>query len=632
MYFGGALKQNEDKRERGEDYDEQLHKEYEQEFECKSRWLQHFKLMDDLMSDPDGIETRPLSGLNAVNYLDPGGLVKHASWVFHPVTKALIEIGYEEGKDLDAAPYDWRIPPSMLESRDSYFSNTMKQIESMYGKNDNTPVVLLCHSMGCKTCHYFLNFAKQKAGQEWIEKYVHTYFPVGAPHLGAPKSLRGTIVGDKMGLDAFLSEEEALISARSFGSVPWMYSSFLPEGTPPTAYLKREGVLHFTIDKFDVAEMGRERKNKPTKLRLAVTYNNNTLYSSYHAPEGDDFTITFPETFTFAAPPDLSSENTAKDTIRVSLYEPGLHLDEKVGCCTYISEFLRGIVDIMFPVEYWRWCPCVKAHSTVSGAIEGAALTAANVTTAALGTASLLATTVQRNLSDELTVSNNPAEFSLQLRFGNLRKMRKELWAGDKPRRDVVSGETSSIPINIQAHWIPPQHDVNTNRMTSVQIAVPSKEAQEIHVHNIDEKRIPYEAVSGVQLLKSEYLPRYREMLTDVYETDPLDPRGLSSREAPPVKRVKAVYGIDLPTEVGAVYRRRDIVQKEGRMMCLHEVDKSARIDSADYEIEDGLIMETEKTPQTGSVAHEEESETVLRSGDGTVRNNASLRCLLPCL
>jgi hypothetical protein len=29
--------------------------------------------------------------------------------------------------------------------------------------------------------HYFLNFAKQTKGQEWLDKYIHTYMPVGAP-------------------------------------------------------------------------------------------------------------------------------------------------------------------------------------------------------------------------------------------------------------------------------------------------------------------------------------------------------------------------------------------------------------------------------------------------------------------
>ena len=81
IYVGSALKENEEKLERGEEYDEELHQEFKEEYECKSAWLQHFKLSDDLQSDPEGIETRALQGLDAVNYLDPGGLVKHVRYV-----------------------------------------------------------------------------------------------------------------------------------------------------------------------------------------------------------------------------------------------------------------------------------------------------------------------------------------------------------------------------------------------------------------------------------------------------------------------------------------------------------------------------------------------------------------------
>jgi len=110
-------------------------------------------------------------------------------------------------------------------------------------------------------------------------------FSVGAQHLGAPKSLRGTIAGDKLGLDKFLSEEEALINARSFGSVPWMYSVFLSHSTPPNAYLRKEGVaIHVQVDRFDCIEMFLDQS---TRLRLAVTYKNCTLYSRYQTPEGD---------------------------------------------------------------------------------------------------------------------------------------------------------------------------------------------------------------------------------------------------------------------------------------------------------------------------------------------------------
>lgn len=111
---------------------------------------------------------------SGVDYLAPGALTESMSYVFGPVLKLLKAKGYIEGVDLDAAPYDWRIHPGQLQSRDRYFSNTMAKIENLYRKSNNTPVVLLCHSMGCKTGHYLLNFVLRRLGkadgQAWLDR------------------------------------------------------------------------------------------------------------------------------------------------------------------------------------------------------------------------------------------------------------------------------------------------------------------------------------------------------------------------------------------------------------------------------------------------------------------------------
>lgn len=47
-----------------------------------------------------------------VDYLSEGALTESMSYVFGPVLKLLRSYGYEDGVNLDAAPYDWRIPVS----------------------------------------------------------------------------------------------------------------------------------------------------------------------------------------------------------------------------------------------------------------------------------------------------------------------------------------------------------------------------------------------------------------------------------------------------------------------------------------------------------------------------------------
>jgi len=68
------------------------------------------------------------------------------------------------------AQYDWRLAPRFLEERDGYFTQLKKSIADMRQRN-NLPVVLLGHSMGNRTIHYFLNWIVQNDpfhGREWI--------------------------------------------------------------------------------------------------------------------------------------------------------------------------------------------------------------------------------------------------------------------------------------------------------------------------------------------------------------------------------------------------------------------------------------------------------------------------------
>jgi hypothetical protein len=132
----------------------------------RNNWLHHMALADDMISERTGIQVRNIEGLGGVDYLSPGALTSLLSYVFGPVIQALQQAGYEPGKDLDAAPYDWRLPPSALETRDRYYTRTIRKIEEMYAENDDTPLVLICHSMGTRIAHHFLNFAKNVKGQD----------------------------------------------------------------------------------------------------------------------------------------------------------------------------------------------------------------------------------------------------------------------------------------------------------------------------------------------------------------------------------------------------------------------------------------------------------------------------------
>eukprot|EP01094_Clydonella_sp_ATCC50884_P026463 TRINITY_DN7262_c0_g1_i1.p1 TRINITY_DN7262_c0_g1~~TRINITY_DN7262_c0_g1_i1.p1 ORF type:complete len:1217 (-),score=447.96 TRINITY_DN7262_c0_g1_i1:241-3612(-) len=192
--------------------------------DVKRRWIEHIVLGSDNVSDPPGIKVRPVKGLKGCAYLDPR--LKKFSYVWGPFMETLQGAGYDD-TNMKAATYDWRLPPGALEVRDGLYSEMRDMIEQLYNDNDKRKVVLMGHSLGTRCLGYFLRWAEKHCGREWTSKYVHTYIAIGPLFLGAPKSIRATISGERMGLDAFLYPEEGVRMTRNVGSSPWMYPSKL---------------------------------------------------------------------------------------------------------------------------------------------------------------------------------------------------------------------------------------------------------------------------------------------------------------------------------------------------------------------------------------------------------------------
>ena len=101
-------------------------------------------------------------------------------------------------------------------------------------EQNNKKVVIVAHSLGnwvlmhlkdiiitmiegTRCIHYFLRFCAKNFSREWISERIHTWIPVGPLWLGAPKSVRATTSGERMGLDAFLFEEEGILLSRCTG-------------------------------------------------------------------------------------------------------------------------------------------------------------------------------------------------------------------------------------------------------------------------------------------------------------------------------------------------------------------------------------------------------------------------------
>ena len=182
-------------------------------------FVRHMLLADDGKSDPPGIRVRPMDGLEAVSSLSPEmKITTGLTTIFGEIIKNLTELGYDK-HNLDAAPYDWRLPIQYLEERDCYFSKLKNQIKLMYTANKNKRVVLMCHSNGNRVAHYFTHWMESKK-KGWCKKYIHGFIALAAPYLGAPKMVRAIITGDALGLDVVLVSKAQEAWGRHMGSYP----------------------------------------------------------------------------------------------------------------------------------------------------------------------------------------------------------------------------------------------------------------------------------------------------------------------------------------------------------------------------------------------------------------------------
>jgi hypothetical protein len=155
---------------------------------------------------------------------------------------------------------------------------------------------------------------------------------------------------------------------------------------------------------------------------------------------------------------------------------------------------------------------------------------------------------------------------------------------------------------------------------------------------------IRYDTWNGHDLLDQDGFcqPIWR-LLKECYEGDPLGPTKLSAADPPPVKRVRSIYGINLQTEVCAVYKHRPVVivgddladsryvvDKNATFPLLTDPDVQgnawAKENLAGYKINQGRIFETPESLQKVPLDPNKKRRCC---GDGTVPYWNLSHCLL---
>eukprot|EP00934_Nitzschia_sp_Nitz4_P006898 Nitzschia sp. Nitz4//scaffold269_size25945//9125//11428//NITZ4_008288-RA/size25945-processed-gene-0.2-mRNA-1//1//CDS//3329544964//6888//frame0 len=589
----------------------------------RSVWLSHMLLdASDLCTEPEGVQVRAIPGLDGVDYLYPSFLTNMVTYVFGPLIDFLIqEGGYVRDVNLQAAPWDWRLPPRELERRDSYFTKAMLQIETMYEMNNGLPIVLLGHSLGGKVIQYLLNFALEEKGQAWIDKHVYAYVPVSATHTGVPKAIKQVVLVDHSCLDPFLTFEEEVAFGRCMGSTPWMFPTELPPHVPPVAFVKRQGILRVSVSlPLSVRTLVQSRRaaDRPIHFQLQVALGDpkspsNTirlLSSEFLEVRADGKADFSSETFFFVTPPDCLSLSNDPLTLQLYLREPGwvksskdkvvkytsggisapekdreVHVAKKPGPIAQLANLFASLFCCVFDLVIFP-------------------LDLLNKMT--IETSSVLG--VSEAISLETMEPNEVKTHTVELTH-----------IMDSQRRGCFSSSTEgntearTIPLEFEVLWKPFNASFSPPKLCSAVASPNAKNPPHIQIANETSGKT-YLGMSGHDFMYREGGTRsFLQSVESLYDSDPLGPRSRSAIDAPPVKRVHAIYGINIPTEIGALYERTDACYSTRRYLPLHQLDATgAFVQQQDkkhdnIEIRDCLVFEVptqEKPTGDGTVPY----------------------------
>mmetsp|Transcript_28747 Transcript_28747/g.61295 ORF Transcript_28747/g.61295 Transcript_28747/m.61295 type:complete len:579 (-) Transcript_28747:24-1760(-) len=531
----------------------------------------------------------------------------------------------------------------------------MKTIERLYRKSNKTPVVLLCHSMGCKIGHYLLNFLLLKVGQAWIDRHIHSYVPVGAPHLGAQKSIRGMIDGDKMGLDAFLDKDEGLMLGRSLGSVPGLFpfeesvggadstmippqsavDATLPQSHPiPTAILRHESSLRISLPAQCLhlkSFVHNRRRLPPTKLRLALQIGDDIIIrtSFVSVTKGgrgySQLQVNFPDAvWLIACPPTIEQTLSRYPYIQLHLEEPGAGSAPKQRSSIFHLDILWIFRLVCCLIEWIFCCPCAVVWK-LGCCVIGGVKKGADMTAALLGDFRVIGQSGRVDWKKGVIDTSLKTNISGGEGGGTMMyQIFTKIQATDGIRYGFFLSKPTAETLTIYVRWEP----CTTNLTTSSMVCHSRhKNARKHGTFDIMKRDISYNACNINQLLQMEGLTDAIHLVKETYEKDPLGPLSLSAWQPPPVKKVIAIYGVNLATEIAGVYRRNPSVRismsnTPGNNTChaikqLFVLDKEAKLDdtcSDTHIIEEGIIKETRTTPQKIIGGG-----TKRKSGDGTV-------------
>ncbi|XP_023023539.2 lysosomal phospholipase A and acyltransferase [Leptinotarsa decemlineata] len=205
-------------------------------------WIDNIKLIYDnetrTTRNTDGVEIRiPGWGITeTLEWLDPS----HASTgsYFRDIASTLVGLGHVRNVTIKGAPYDFRKAPN--ENKD-FFINLKTLIETTYTQHNNTPIVLVSHSMGSIMTLVFLN----SQSQWWKDKYIRSFISLSGVWGGSVKALKVYAIGDDLG--SYILRESIMRAEQiTSPSLAWLLPSKL--FWKPNEVLVQTDKKNFTIN------------------------------------------------------------------------------------------------------------------------------------------------------------------------------------------------------------------------------------------------------------------------------------------------------------------------------------------------------------------------------------------------
>ena len=361
---------------------------------------------------------------------------------------------------------------------------------------------------------------------------------------------------------------------RSLGSGPWLFpletkqdtKKMLHVATPqstmanveiesldipqlpscPAITLRHESSLHISIpsQRLCLEKFLHRRETLPSKVRLAICIGKKikvkTDFCSVSTGKigRSSAMVNFGnETIILACPPTIEEALKLHTYIQIQIEEPGAGAPSKRRKGIFDCDVLWPI-RCLFCLFRWVCClPCSIVRKSLCVMTKGAKK-GASAGAAALGSTRVIGESEKVEWKRNI-MKNSRENDDVEKLGGKWHDLQIGLEPIEKYRYGFFLQAPSPEKMLIKCRWKPPP--------------VPPDSKTTSTVCHQSAKDISYQTSYAQQLLSIEGLSNAIQLMNETYGKDPIGPHSLSAFFPPPIKKVIAIYGINLPTEVRLV-------------------------------------------------------------------------------